>query len=801
MKRDLRLVPFALTSWVCAYVAISVPAAALPFALALWGAVGVCLALSFTVPRGMGRGTSVRGGRYRGVLALGAACLALAAVSVSHVALTQADRTGLDDKQLTGGRAVVVHAQVTSKVEVTARGSLRFDADAWRLDIGATSTAVRIPVTVTVEPTAVTGRQGISLDLGSTVQASGTSMLTDPPDRSVLLVFASRGVEVLASPPWSLALAAQTRTAFVARAATLPKPGGDLLPGLAVGDTRAVSTGLDMAMKTSSLSHLTAVSGANCALVVGIAFALAALLGAPRWARVVSGVSALGVFVVLVTPEPSVVRAAAMATIAMLAVLMGRTGAGIGVLSLAVTLLIAADPWLAASIGFALSAAATAGLLVLARPLAASLSRWMPRGLALAISVPLAAQLACGPILVLIAPQVPVFGVVANLLAAPAAPVATVVGLIACVTAAVPWLAMPFMWIGWVAAAWISATATTFAALPGASLPWAEGLAGALGLAGVGAVAVWLLHRPRAAGPVQRTSRAVALVAVAALVGVAAGTTLIRTALSSALVPHDWTIAFCDVGQGDAALVRSAGRIALIDTGPDPGLLENCLTRLAISRIDLLVLTHFDADHVGGVEAVLGRTALVLHAPVAEAPDRTVLGALRAAGAHTQETAAGERGELGDTKWRVVWPRPAGHAYREGNDASVVMEFEIAGVNALFLGDLGAGAQRALLASEELTAPYAVVKVAHHGSADQAFSLYERVDPAFAVFTVGAENTFGHPRKEIIEALADGGAVLARTDESGLILVSSSGPELRIWRERAELAREDRAEGLPWDGD
>ena len=71
-------------------------------------------------------------------------------------------------------------------------------------------------------------------------------------------------------------------------------------------------------------------------------------------------------------------------------------------------------------------------------------------------------------------------------------------------------------------------------------------------------------------------------------------------------MPHEWTIAACDIGQGDAVLLRSGGAVALIDTGPDPGPLDACLARLGLAHIDLLVLTHFDLDHVGGVSGGRG---------------------------------------------------------------------------------------------------------------------------------------------------------------------------------------------------
>src|SRR5690606_39385234 len=105
-------------------------------------------------------------------------------------------------------------------------------------------------------------------------------------------------------------IAAQVREDFVTRAVKLPEPGAGLLPGLAVGDTRAVSEELNAAMLTSGLSHLTAVSGANCASVVGAVFWLVALCGGGRMLRIVLALVALAAFVILVTPEPSVIRAA-----------------------------------------------------------------------------------------------------------------------------------------------------------------------------------------------------------------------------------------------------------------------------------------------------------------------------------------------------------------------------------------------------------------------------------------------------------------------------------------------------------
>ena len=102
----------------------------------------------------------------------------------------------------------------------------------------------------------------------------------------------------------------------------------------------------------------------------------------------------------------------------------------------------------------------------------------------------------------------------------------------------------------------------------------------------------------------------------------------------------------------------------------------------------------------------------------------------------------------------------------------------------LFLGDLSASPQAALSASGEPEPPYDLVKVAHHGSADQDVGLYELARPAIALVTVGAENTYGHPRTETLSAMESIGARIARTDQQGAIAVWRAGEGVSVWRER-----------------
>jgi competence protein ComEC len=561
---------------------------------------------------------------------------------------------------------------------------------------------------------------------------------------------------------------------------------------LAIGDTSLVSTTLDDAMKTSSLSHLTAVSGANCAIVVGLALALGAGLGLPRLLRIVAAAVVLAGFVVLVTPEPSVIRAAVMAAIALVALARGRPARGMPVLCVAVIVLLTADPWLSRSYGFALSVLATAGLLLLARPIAGLIERVLPPRLALVLAVPIAAQLACQPVLLMLNPSLPLYGVAANLLAEPAAAPVTVLGLIACVAAPVcPPLATAVAWIAWLPASWIAAVATFFAGLPGARAPWPTGMLGVVLL-----IVVTLAGLTALLGGVRPLLRRIARgVLVVAVVGYLA--TLLGSHVAQTITrPGDWQFALCDVGQGDATLIRSAGKIALDDTGSDPARLQRCLDELGITHIDLLVLTHYDLDHVGGVSAVYGKVTRAIIGPPSDPGDVRMATELRAGGAIVDQVSRGENGVLGELGWRVLWPPPRG--VEPGNPASVTLEFTGLGdcvrgcLSGILLGDLGNEAQARLLGTGQVR-QVDVVKVAHHGSSDQSARLYEKLRATVGLIGVGADNDYGHPTATLLGILAAVGTRPLRTDLDGLVLVAPGREpgQVRVWTEKPEDVHRD----------
>ena len=779
MSIDIRLAAPVVVAWVTVGILLSMPRLLPGASVVLWVVAVLFLSVVIAVRR---RGRTVLAGVVVALVAT-ALLVSVAAARAPHrqpIAMLEAANAG---------RFVTATAMVTQTVHkaahetalamgTTARQAI-FSATLSSVRMGGSTTAVDIPVTVFAD------RPAVTIGIGATVSLAGTLSATDPSDAVAFRMFADHGARVESVAPWYLDWANGLRSRFRDAAGKLPGDGGDLLPGLAIGDTSDVGLPLDTAMKATSLSHLTAVSGANCAVVIALVMLVGAALGLPRAWRIALSVAVLLGFVVLVTPEPSVLRAAVMATLVLAAIAGGRPVRGVPVLALASLVLLTNDPWLSRSYGFILSVLATGGLLVLSGPLTRVLSRSMPLWLAAVLSIPLAAQLACQPVLILLNPSIPTYGVFANVLAEPAAPIATVLGLIACVVLPIlPSVGQVIAGLAWLPAAWIAAVATFFAGLPGAAIPWTQGAVGVTSVAVITTLLLMVLLVQRGRNVRRFASLALALALVAAG-GITAGNALGQQ-LSR---PGDWQIAACDVGQGDAVLVRSLGRIAMIDTGRDPKLLRRCLNELGINRVDLLVLTHWDMDHVGGTSAILGRVTRAMIGPTDGSPAAAIGGELAASGAAVSQVSQGLTGQLGELGWEVLWPRTRLGSVEPGNDASVTLRFTGIGacvsgcLSSLFLGDLGDRPQALMMAANRI-GPVDVVKVAHHGSADQDPKLYAAVRASVGVIGVGLDNGYGHPTDKLLGFLAANGTLPTRTDLEGMVLLSPTpGGGVAVWTE------------------
>ena len=378
-------------------------------------------------------------------------------------------------------------------------------------------------------------------------------------------------------------------------------------------------------------------------------------------------------------------------------------------------------------------------------------------------------------------PYLPTYGIVANILAEPLVPVATVCGMLAVVLVPIPFLADGLLWIATAAAWLIAEIARTLASFPGARIPWPAGWVGVTCATAVSlGVCLAVTVRWRRTGLI--------IAAVASVVGLSMTVGAGRIAWASA--PADWSWAQCDVGQGDAVVIRSAGMVALIDTGRTEPPLRECLRTLGVGRIDLLVLTHFDIDHVGGYGAVLGSVETVLHGPTDGIVDQVILDRLRENGAKLVNAKRGMTGTLGQLSWRVLWPSST-IPRDPGNPSSITLSVtpgptcDSTCVSGLDLGDLPAEEQSTLLTLGGLAA-VDVVKVSHHGSRDQDPDLYRRVHAIVGLIGVGADNDYGHPTADALDMLAATGTSVVRSDLNGISLVwRTTAGDLRVWRERA----------------
>ena len=407
--------------------------------------------------------------RHAPAWTLGATLVVL--VAVATVGLLRAEGVSRDPvARLAAQRAAVtVELTVLSDPRVVAGRfgeQVFFRARVEQVTGRGTGFDVRAPVLV------VSAASWQDVRLGTTLRASGRLA---PSDEAALAgVLAVRGApDVRAGPDLWWRAAERVRASLRSSVQGRPADQRALVPALVVGDDAGMDPRLVEDVQTTGLTHLTAVSGTNLTLLVGFLLVLARWVGVRGRGRVaVAGAGIVG-FLLLARAEPSVLRAAAMGTVALVGLGAGGRRRGTRALGVAVVVLLLLDPWLASSVGFALSALATAGILLLAPGWRDALTRWLPRWVAEAVAVPLAAQVACTPVVAAISGQVSLVAVAANLVVAPVVGPATVLGLAAALLGLVwgPLGAILGTLASW-CVAWIVLVAEQGARLPGAAVDW-----------------------------------------------------------------------------------------------------------------------------------------------------------------------------------------------------------------------------------------------------------------------------------------------------------------------------------------
>lgn len=555
----------------------------------------------------------------------------------------------------------------------------------------------------------------------------------------------------------------------------IPGDGGALLQGVLIGDrSRIRGTALESDFRTTGLSHLLAVSGTHLAIVSLVVAGALRRTGLSRGARIIAALGLAAAYIVLAGVPTSAVRAFIMACAAAFAGANGRRADTLGALACAIVTVWALMPAEVFDIGFALSVASVAGLIVFG----ALASEWSEaavphraRPLGRALATPVVAQLATTPV------AIPVFNVVslvapaANAIVLPVASLGLGIGIAgACAFLVAPSLGGLMFRIAAAPLSLVCRVAECMSALPFAAIA-VDADAPALS---AGAAAVMLLlwgwwPRPRRTGVVR-------LLAVGALVLLAIWVWDPRPGARREIV-------FLDVGQGDAVLVRDGAHAVLVDTGPDPASMRRALARARVRTLDAVLLTHAHDDHTGGLlglEGVVRVGAVLVPGETSADYENARLECVRVSGTGPRSIEPGTELRCGGWAIEVLWPARGSSATHDTNDTSLILIVRADDFAAALIGDAEASPQAALRKAGHL-ADVDVLKVPHHGSAgaldSEALAVWS---PELSVISVGTPNRYGHPASTTVRELEESGSRVLRTDQRGDIVVSVRSGAFRV---------------------
>jgi len=571
----------------------------------------------------------------------------------------------------------------------------------------------------------------------------------------------------------------------------LDPPEAALARGMVLGQDEDLAEPVREEFRRSGLAHLLAASGQNVMLLAILVVALGTAAGLGLRARLALALVLVLLYVPLAGAGPSIQRAGVMGAAGLVAALAGRPASRWYAVGLAAAVTLALEPRAAGEPGWQLSFAAVIALLALAPGLRDWLARsGCPPALADAGAVTVAATLGTAPLMALHFEAVSLASLPANLLAAPAVAPVMWLGMLAAVAGqATSALASPLTALMAYPVAYVEWVAHVTAAPAPASLP--VRLPGPVAVAGAYAALAALVLAGRALRDRLRgrdgLSRPLAAACVAALAGGVVAVGLALWPRPPARAPGELVVSFLEVGQGDATLLQRDDVAVLFDTGPPGGPVLARLREAGVEELDLLVLTHAQADHEGMTEAILRAhpARAILNGGDGRATDvqRALPGLAVAAGARVVRAQAGQELDLGGgLGFRVLWPPPlppgASAAEGDPNLRAMVAHVRLGAFDLL----LPADAESEAIAGLELPEVEAL-KVAHHGSADPGLpAQLAELRPRFAAIEVGARNTYGHPAPSTLAALRRVPEV-ARTDRDGTVRLRVLGARMRVERE------------------
>lgn len=564
-----------------------------------------------------------------------------------------------------------------------------------------------------------------------------------------------------------------------------------LLKGLMLGLGRNLPDDVRDAFADSGTVHILAVSGLHVGLIAGMAWILlVSVFRVPRFIGAIATISLLIVFAGLVGGRPSVLRAAFMFSIIVIGAAMDRPANLLNSIGAAGAILLAIKPIWITDIGFQLSFSATLGIAYLLPKFQA----WLPERLSRAdflgkwivspFLVSLSATIGTTPFVALHFHRFQLIGPIANLLVIPPLGIIIGYGLLATLIEPI-WsgLAVAFLASDWfLLKIYLLNAVKFFASVPCAYLTFPHP-----SHAWVGIYFVMTIGLPSALGWLKvKIVPAVLYLAAVALIVVAGRETSVAT------VSESIRVSFFDVGQGDCALIEfEDGREILIDGGP-PGntafSVEPYLQARGLRKIDAVLMTHSDADHVGGLRDLQDNFEFgIIYVPYAtytSSLHRAFIETAESTGTPVEIISAGESLE-NFSEITILWPdsfdvSPAGSLLSDPNEASIVLMLRQNDAEILFTGDIGAVTERKIIAAGgDLDCD--VVKVPHHGSKYSSCAEFiASTTPLAAVISVGEKNRFGHPSPDIVEGYEFAGCDIFRTDENGAVIMFIEDSEIRF---------------------
>lgn len=556
---------------------------------------------------------------------------------------------------------------------------------------------------------------------------------------------------------------------------------GSLLAGLLLGERYNLSRNVIEAFSDTGTSHVLAVSGLHAGLMAFIIFVALRIMQLPKRLASIGTMLGLTIYALAAGASPSIVRSSIMVVAVLLGGLYEKRGNGLNMLGLAGLLILSFWPDAVFDIGFQLSFAATAGILIITRPVEAILFRisgnhGVRKWILTPLAVSLAAQIFTGPLMAWHFHRIPMISLLANLAVVPLTGLILALGLTLTLTGILGnWISWPVAASAFALSSLLLKAVHFFSGLKVGTMIWPAVTAPQM-LLYAGSLTLPFLWRKQ--GKVR--------LAVIALVMFSLSTLVWQKALAA---NPGLRITFLDVGQADCALIEFPnGRKILIDAGlSSPGrdsgrdVIVPFLRSKGIGQIDCVVISHSDADHCGGLSYLMDHQKIKsIVASDHPSSQQIFMQSLEKA----RDVKSDVKLVSGYDTLCGIWPARGFFYSREdsianGNESSLIFYLCYGNINILFPGDMGPELKE-ILGRKGLLRQCKILKVPHHGARpNNPASLASTLRPELAVISVGENNRFGHPSREALDNYSLCGTKIFRTDQCGAVIMETEGENIK----------------------